>query len=159
MLVPTWVEKHETARRVRQRISAVMQWAVAEGFRSDNPAGDAISAAMPKRTKPRVHHRALPFREVAAAVELLVLTAARSGEVREADRAEVDLGTDTWTIPRERMKGAREILQEARGRVRADLSVRSGPAGERFDPLQAAPGAGDRCRAARVPQFVPRLDT
>ena len=68
VLVPIWVEKHETARRVRQRISAVMQWAVAEGFRPDNPAGDAIGAALPKRNPPRVHHRALPFREVAGAV-------------------------------------------------------------------------------------------
>ena len=142
VLLPIWVPKHETARRVRQRISAVMQWAVAEGFRPDNPAGDAIGAALPKRNKPKVHHRALPFREVGAAVaavrgsaqvhwatkaafEFLVLTAARSGEVRAAEWTEMDLEARTWTVPKERMKAKREhrvplsdhavaILEEAR---------------------------------------------
>ena len=45
-------EKRETARRVRQRISAVMRWAVAQGYREDNPAGDAIGAALPKTGRP-----------------------------------------------------------------------------------------------------------
>ena len=144
VLTPIWIEKHETARRVRQRIGAVMQWAVAEGFRSDNPAGDAIGAALPKRTKRPSHHRALPFCEAAGAVaavrsaplvnwatkavfEFLVLTAARSGEVRLAEWNEVDLETRTWTVPKGRMKGEREhrvplsgraieILEEARER-------------------------------------------
>ena len=133
----------DMARRVRQRISAVMQWAVVEGFRPDNPAGDAIGAALPKWSKPKAHHRALPFREVAAAVatvrasaqahwatkaafEFLVLTAARSGEVRLAGWSEMDLDARTWTVPKGRMKGEREhrvplsnrameILEEARG--------------------------------------------
>ena len=48
VLVPIWNTKRETARRVRQRIGAVMKWAVAEGHREDNPAGDAIGAALPK---------------------------------------------------------------------------------------------------------------
>jgi len=143
VLLPIWVPKHETARRVRQRISAVMQWAVAEGYRNDNPAGDAIGAALPKRNKPKEHHRALPFREVGAALaavrasaqahwatkaafEFLVLTAARSGEVRLAEWVEMDLEGRTWTVPKGRMKGEREhrvplsdrameILESARG--------------------------------------------
>ena len=48
VLVPVWSAKRETARRVRQRIGAVMKWAVAEGYREDNPAGDAIGAALPR---------------------------------------------------------------------------------------------------------------
>ena len=48
VLLPIWSTKRETARRVRQRIGAVMKWAVAQGYREDNPAGDAISAALPK---------------------------------------------------------------------------------------------------------------
>ena len=48
VLMPIWNEKRETARRVRQRLSAVMKWSVAQGYRDDNPAGDAIGAALPK---------------------------------------------------------------------------------------------------------------
>ena len=56
-LVPIWSAKSETARRVRQRIGAVMQWAVAKGYREDNPAGDAIAAALPKNGGKRNHFR------------------------------------------------------------------------------------------------------
>ena len=48
VLIPHWHTKNETMRRVRQRIGAVMKSAVAQGYRSDNPAGNAISAALPK---------------------------------------------------------------------------------------------------------------
>ena len=104
--LPIWTTKAETARRVRQRIGAVMQWAVAQGYRQDNPAGDAIGAALPKNGAVRKHQRALPRSEVAAAIamirgtdayraavlafEFLVLTAARSREVREARWDEID---------------------------------------------------------------------
>ena len=125
VLTPIWHEKPETARRVRQRISTVMKWAVAQGFRQDNPAGDAIGAALPKQNgKAKRHHRALPHGEVASAIEavrasgsgavvklafeLLILTAARSGEVRHMMWSEVDLDTTIWTIPAERMKAGRE---------------------------------------------------
>ena len=141
VLVPIWNDKRETARRVRQRIGAVMKWAVAEGYRQDNPAGDAIGAALPKTEQVQAHHRALPHAQVAAAVErvresgawvstrlafeFLVLTAARSGEVRLARWSEIDFETAVWTIPAQRMKAKREhrvplsartvaILEEAR---------------------------------------------
>ena len=106
VLLPIWSTKPETARRVRQRIGAVMKWAVAQGHREDNPAGDAISAALAKNSERRQHHRALPHVQVAAALErvraakahratalafeFLVLTACRSGEVRGARWNEVD---------------------------------------------------------------------
>ena len=141
VLIPHWHTKNETMRRVRQRIGAVMKWAVAQGFRGDNPAGDAISAALPKTGTVRQHQRALPFAEVGAALdkvkasraykgtalalEFLVLTACRSGEVRLATWDEVDLEAETWRVPASRMKAKRdhrvplsgralEILQEAR---------------------------------------------
>ena len=98
VLLPIWAEKRETARRVRQRISAVMRWAVAQGYREDNPAGDAIGAALPKTGVRTRHQPALPYTEVRGAMErvrasraypttvlafeFLVLTACRSGEVR-----------------------------------------------------------------------------
>ena len=124
VLLPIWTTKAETARRVRQRIGAVMKWAIANGFRQDNPAGEAIGAALPKTNGERRHLRALPHSEVAAAIttirgtdayratvlafEFLVLTATRSGEVRLARWKEMDLGAAIWTIPAERMKMKRE---------------------------------------------------
>ena len=124
VLLPIWNEKRQTARLVRQRLSAVMKWAVAQGYRDDNPAGDAIGAALPKNGVHREHHRALPHGQVAGALrtiratgawpatklalEFLVLTACRSGEVRGAKWCEVDLEGATWTVPAERMKAGKE---------------------------------------------------
>ena len=124
VLLPIWATKRETARRVRQRIGAVMKWAVAQGYREDNPAGDAISAALPKNSVRRQHQRALPHTQVAEALErvrgskahrvtalafeFLVLTACRSGEVRGARWDEVDDATATWTVPSARMKAKLE---------------------------------------------------
>ena len=133
VLVPIWHAKPETARRVRQRIGAVMRWAVAEGHRQDNPAGDAIAAALPKHNDRRRHQPALPHDKVGAAVhavrasdahaatklafEFLVLTAARSGEVRGARWAEMDLDAGVWTIPPERTKTARPHRVALSGRA------------------------------------------
>ena len=143
VLLPIWHSRAETAKRVRQRIGAVMKWAIAEGHRLDNPAGEILTAALPRNNGnggPR-HHRALPYGEVAGALatvrasgagmstrlafEFLVLTAARSGEVRLATWDEIDMDAATWTVPGERMKAGREhrvplsdralaILDEAR---------------------------------------------
>ena len=142
VLVPIWADKRETARRVRQRIGAVMKWAVAQGYRQDNPAGEAIGAALPKNGVAKSHMKALPYSEVAGAIanirasarawrgtklalEFLVLTAARSGEVRGAQWSEIDLEARTWTVPGSRMKAGKphrvplsaralDVLQEAR---------------------------------------------
>jgi integrase len=125
VLTPIWTTKQETARRVRQRIGTVMKWAVAQGWRQDNPA-ENIAQALPKAERAKAHRKALPYSEVAScietvrasgaglstklALEFLVLTAARSGEARGALWSEFDLhGADratnaTWNIPAERMK-------------------------------------------------------
>ncbi len=123
VLVPIWTDKAETARRVRQRISAVMKLAVAQGYRADNPAGEAIAAALPRVGGTPRHFRAVHHAEAGDVVravresqgslaarlafEFLVLTAARSGEVRGAMWSEFDLKAAVWTIPGERMKGGR----------------------------------------------------
>lgn len=124
VLTPIWNAKPETARRIKQRIGTVMKWAVAQGWRVDNPA-DAISKALPKHDRSKVQHRkALPYERVGAALttvrhsqasttsklafELLVLTATRSGETRLAEWAEFDLEKAIWTIPAARMKAKRE---------------------------------------------------
>ncbi|MCY3818130.1 MAG: tyrosine-type recombinase/integrase [Gammaproteobacteria bacterium] len=123
-LRPIWNAKRETAQRVRQRISAVMKSAIAAGHRLDNPAGDALTAALPKGGRKQRHQRALPHREVGAALEtvrrsnaqtstklafeFLVLTAARSGEVRMMTWDEVHAEDGLWTVPASRMKAGRE---------------------------------------------------
>ena len=124
ILTPMWHATPETARRVRQRIGAVMKWAVAKGYRADNPAGDAIAQALPRHTGETQHRRALPHGEVAEAIqrvqaskasasvkwafEFLVVTATRSGEVRLATWDEIDRDAATWTVPASRMKAKRD---------------------------------------------------
>ena len=124
VLSPIWGPKPETARRVRGRISSIMQWAVAEGYRDDNPAGDAIRAALPKHNTQKKHQRTIPHSELSAALdtvrksnaypttklafEFLVLTACRSGEVRGARWGEVSLkDRPIWTVPASRSKTGR----------------------------------------------------
>ena len=106
VLTPIWTKTPETARRVRQRIRAVMRWATAHGHIDDNPAGEVIDGALPAMPKIKAHLRALPYGEVPDALLLvaasrastaakacfrfLVLTAARSGQARGATWAEID---------------------------------------------------------------------
>ena len=115
--------KRETARRVRQRVGAVVKWAVQKGYRDDNPAGDAIGAALPRHGGSTRHFPALPHSQAGAALaivgasgvwigtklasESLVLTAARSAEARNARWEDIDLENTTWTVPGERMKAGR----------------------------------------------------
>nr|WP_245882764.1 site-specific integrase [Yoonia sediminilitoris] len=118
-LLPIWTTKQETARRVKQRIGTVMKWAVAQGFRQDDPSA-AIQSALPKvRARPK-HRKALPYADVAEcvetvvasgagkttklALEFLILTAARSGEVRLATWSEIDFDKGEWCVPADRMK-------------------------------------------------------
>lgn len=123
VLQPIWLTKPETARRVRQRIGTVMKWAIANGWRTDNPA-EAISQALPKQTDTQQHRKSLPYGKVAdfldslrasdagdatkLALELLILTASRSGEIRLADWSEFDLDQAIWTRPAHRMKSKKE---------------------------------------------------
>ena len=134
ILTPMW---HATPETVRQRIGAVMKWAVAKGYRSDNPAGDAIAQALPRHTGEQQHLRALPYGEVAEAIqrvqasgasasvkwaiEFLIVTAARSGEVRLATWNEIDRDAATWTVPGVRMKTKREHRVPLCGRALAIL--------------------------------------
>ena len=141
VLTPIWFTKTETARRVRQRIRAVMGWAMAQNYRNDNPAADAIMAVMPKLSKTKHHQRAIHYSKVAEAIravhgsdaatvtklsfEYTVLTAARIGQVRKARWPEINEGAQIWTAPAEHMKArqafrvplsdrAQSVLDEAR---------------------------------------------
>lgn len=125
--LPLWESKTETATRLRGRIESILDWATVSKYRQgDNPARwrghlDNLLAD-PSRSKRTVHHPALPWQAVGAfmatlrkqegiaakAVELAILTACRSGEVRLATWAEFDLDAALWVIPAERMKAKRE---------------------------------------------------
>ena len=127
-----WHVRPETARRVRQRISAVMDWAIAMQLRTDNPC-DRLGPVLGPQQDQVQHMQALPHREVAGAIramwgsgatdavkltfEFLVLTAARSGEVRGARWTEIDLPGRVWTIPATRMKSKREHRIPLSGRA------------------------------------------
>ena len=122
ILNPIWHAKARTAQSVRQRIRAVLEWAVAMEYRTDNPCDRIGPVLGPQRDVVR-HMPALPHRDVAPALEavrasrataalklafeFLVLTAARSGEVRLATWDEIDTTGRVWTIPATRMKAHR----------------------------------------------------
>jgi integrase len=126
VLEPIWTTKPETASRLRGRIEKVLDAAAAKKQRAgDNPARwrGHLENLLPKRARlSRGHHAAMPYRDVPAfvarlrdreavtalALEFLILTAARSGEVREATWAEMDLTAKVWTVPAARMKAKRE---------------------------------------------------
>ena len=126
-LEPIWTIKTEPASRVRGRIEAVLGWAKVRGYRAgENPAcwRGHLDHLLPAPTKvARVrHHAAMPYHELpgfmaglrehkssgAPALEFLILTAARLGEVIGAGWAEFNVDRATWTIPSTRMKGGRE---------------------------------------------------
>jgi integrase len=143
VLAPIWIDKQETARRVRQRIEKVLNWCKAHGLRSgDNPASKKIvSEALPKQTKAVKHHAALPFKKVGEfvadlrgsdaepstkmAFEFLILTVPRVNELVGARWEEIDWSAREWSIPGPRMKRKRphivplsdramEVLEQAK---------------------------------------------
>ena len=132
VLTPIWTKKAETATRVKQRMEVIFDWCIVQGWRSDNPAS-AIARALPRRPRLKQHHPALPYAELPVAIplirgssahaatklafEFIVLTAARTGEVRGMKWDEVDLDWAIWTVPQERMKARREHRVPLTGRA------------------------------------------
>ena len=120
VLTPIWTHKPALARKLRQRMRATLAWAQAHGYIEHNIAGEAIDAALPAMPAVKAHFRALPYSEVAGALETIeasraslsaraclrfvVLTACRSGEARGATWDEIDLEAREWRIPGERVK-------------------------------------------------------
>ena len=118
ILSPIWVTKAETAKRVRQRLSTVFKYCVAQQWRTDDPANIAIVEALPNPKRKVQHRKSISYNEVSdfletvskssaglstkLGLEFLILTATRSGEVRNARWNEVN--GSIWTIPAERMK-------------------------------------------------------
>ena len=126
VLKPIWTTKAETASRVRGRIEKVLDAAKAKGFREgENPARwrGHLDHLLPRPLKlARGHHAAMPYEDVATfiaklrkreatsalALELCILTAARSGEILAMRWSEIDLDKKLWTVPAGRMKAGRE---------------------------------------------------
>lgn len=120
-LLPIWLDKPETARRVRQRIGAVLDWAYAEKHRTTE-APRRLN--LPRQPKKDGHFAALPYDKLPGlmqtlgetesigrlALQFLILTAARSGEVRGARWVEADMAAAVWTVPADRMKAGKQHL-------------------------------------------------
>lgn len=127
VLRPIWLDKAETASRVKQRLHAVMAWGWAHGFNQANPV-DVVTHLLPvqpSKTVRQEHQPAMPWPQVPAFVEselakagefdvtrrallFLILTAARSGEVRAMTWNEVNLRTGLWIVPSDRMKARQQ---------------------------------------------------
>ena len=144
LLEGIWTTKPIVARKVRQRLAMIFSYAMVSGWCTTNPAAAGLKDALPKGHHRSAHHPALPYADLPnfltflrnpeactsqavtrLALEFLILTAARTGEVRGMTWAEVDLDSATWTVPDVRMKARREhrvplsaralaVLQEAR---------------------------------------------
>ncbi|HVO04724.1 MAG TPA: integrase arm-type DNA-binding domain-containing protein [Candidatus Cybelea sp.] len=151
VLEPIWKSKTETANRLRGRLESILDFARVRGWRSgENPARwkghlDHILAA-PSEIAAHVHHAAMPYDELPAfwprlqlyggmaarALEFLILTAARTGEVLGATWAEIDLDKAVWTVPAERMKAGAEhrvpLSAPAVALLRKMQAVRTGDA-------------------------------
>jgi integrase len=124
ILLPIWTAKPETARRVLQRISTILDYGTASGHRGgENPCRLAVIGLPKHRAEPK-HFTALPYSEVPGfitqlrssdasevvklAFEFLILTAGRTGEVLGARKSEIDRAKALWTVPSDRMKASRE---------------------------------------------------
>lgn len=122
ILAPIWTEVPETARRVRQRLRTVLDWARTAGRREGVNPVEGVEKGLPRQRAKVAQFAALPWRDVpdlwprlegvagagSLALRFAILTAARSGEVRLADWSEIDATARVWTIPAARMKAGRE---------------------------------------------------
>lgn len=122
VLQPIWVHRYQTAKRIKQRIFDIVDYAVALDYREHSLPTNVINKALPEVSKADKHFKALPYSKIqdclkvirtkelmsAYAIEAVILTAVRSGEVRGARWREIDLKEKVWTIPAERMKANAE---------------------------------------------------
>ena len=124
VLTPIWLTKYETARRVRQRTRAVLEWAAVAGHREGANPAVSVGAGLPRQPDQGRHFEAMPYADVPAfirklrpvasgeivrlSLEFLILTAARTNEVTGGCWAEIDMDEAAWTIPVGRMKARRQ---------------------------------------------------
>ena len=124
LITPLWHTEPDNARTVRSKLSIVMEWSITKGYRRDsNPARPSVTKSLGKQA-PVTHHQSLDPAEIGRALAairdadvwwatkycliFIAFTGVRSGEARRATWAEIDLDTDTWTIPPSRMKAGKQ---------------------------------------------------
>jgi len=143
-LTPIWTTKAPTASRVKQRIHAVLDWAAAKDYRQNHDAGiwNQIARALPANRGTKGNFAACPYKDVAStiaaahltgsedsaklALEFIVLTAARTGEVRLAEWSEIDFEEKRRIIPGDRMKSGNEHRVPLSPRAMAILEAQKG---------------------------------
>ena len=124
VLSPIWLSHQETARRVLQRMRAVIYWAVANNLREDGIDFEIVRRALPKQRRRVRHMAAIHYTEIRsfldalafakakpiarAALELLALTAARPGNIRFMEWSEVNFERAVWLVPAAKMKTGRD---------------------------------------------------
>jgi integrase len=157
LLLPIWLEKPETARRVRQRVKAVLDWASAKGLRSGLDM-TGIGKGLPRQPKTDNHYPAMEYEKVPAFVATIkaapesisrmallwtIYTTARSGETRGATWEEIDLEAKEWTISASRMKAGKEHVVPLSGAALAILSrIANAKTGRSGEPI--FPGKGGK---------------
>ncbi len=125
VLSPIWVEKDETARRLKQRLHVIFDWARVnlDGYENANPVA-GVKQGLPKVSREVTHFRSMDYKKipeflialkassqsinVKLALEFTILTAARSGEIRGANWSEFDRENSLWIRPKDKMKNKKE---------------------------------------------------
>ncbi len=150
VLQPIWFEIPETARRVKQRIRQVMAWAKGANFYTGENPVTAAEGSLPRHVTGQVqHYAAMPYDALpgfmvdlakrdgiaAMALRFLILTSARSGEIRGARWSEIDLENGIWTVPGARMKAKKDHRVPLTTEALAALEITRG-----LDPDLVFPG-------------------
>jgi integrase len=177
LMQPIWRTKAPTARRVLQRIGTVLDWAHAKGYRPLEAPTRSVLKGLGRQPKQDNHYSFVPYSEVPRlmrslaeresvgrlALRFLILTAARSGEVRGATWDEVDLEKGTWTIPKNRMKAGKEhvvpLSPAATAILRQAAKLRTGREDEFIFPGQHRKKMSDMTLAKVLRTIRPGKET
>ena len=173
VLSPMMAHGAGKVERLRPRLKAAFDYAIAQGYRADNPAGAQLTAALPKPKRGKEHHSAVPHAKVADAIAKVrasgeceamralivfaVLTAARSGEVAGMTWREVDFDGAVWTVPAERMKGGK-VHRVALSRAAVDLLHSLRPDGADDDGFVFVAPRGRTFQASAISRAVRQVN-
>ena len=173
VLVPLWHSKPAVASKLKRSLNAVLDFAVGKEYIKVNPMSPAELALGPQKNGVK-HHGAIRWQDAPSAMsyvrtckaypakrlalQMLLLTAVRSGEVRGARWQEIDPEAGTWTVPAERMKGAREhrvpLSPTAQDVLRQAYAIRGGlPGGLIFPAERGGTISDDGLRQLLVRRF------
>ena len=122
VLAPIWIEKADTAKKIRQRLRMIIKWARAQGYSTGDDPVELAEQALPKVKASGAHFKSVSYDDLPEiitrlqastvslatrlALEFLILTASRTTEVLEAHWSEIDLDKKLWVISADRMKAS-----------------------------------------------------